>query len=134
MIGRKSHYLVLCGGLALAALAGCEQKSSPTAPPSPSPLPTEMVSILVGGDCHASSSSILCRDKSLSEPRNGLSAVGWELFNDAGLPQGSSPSSPGGEVSFTGLAAAKYHVNQTVFAKDGSSQTRTHPDLVVGLR
>ena len=133
MIGRKSHHLVLCGGLALAALAGCQDHSSPTSPPSPTPPSPETVSIFVGGQCRVASNAVVCRDASRSEPQNHLSAVGWELINSStGLSQGSSPSSPGGEISFTGLATATYQVNQTVFAQDGSSQGRTYGPLSVG--
>lgn len=130
---KQSCRFVVWGSLALATLAGCEERSSSySRPPSPSPLPTEVVSIFVGGQCRVATNTIVCRDASRSEPENRLTAVGWELINgSSGLSQGSAPSEPGGEISFTGLAAGSYQVNQSVYAKDGSSQGRTYGPLNV---
>ncbi len=132
MTGRKSHHLVLCGSLALTALAGCQDHSSGHSSTLPSPLPTEPVTISVGGQCRVGSSTIVCRDSSQSEPENHLTRVDWELINSStGLSQGVAPSSPGGEISFAGLATATYQVNQTVSASDGSEQERTYGPLNV---
>jgi hypothetical protein len=95
-------------------------------------LPTETVSIFVGGQCHVAANTIVCRDASRSEPQSLLTAVGWEVFSaSTGLSQGASPSAPGGEVSFTGLAADTYQVNQTVSAHGGASQGRTYGPLTI---
>ncbi|MBW8879595.1 MAG: hypothetical protein JF614_32075 [Acidobacteria bacterium] len=126
---KRVHRLVLCGSLALAMLAGCQAHSTSS---SPSPLPTETVSIFVGGQCHVAANTIVCRDASRSEPQSLLTAVGWEVFSaSTGLSQGASPSAPGGEVSFTGLAADTYQVNQTVSAHGGASQGRTYGPLTI---
>lgn len=128
---KQSCRLFVWGSLVLATLAGCEERSSSLPRPS-SPSPTEIVSIFVGGQCRVAVSTIVCRDASRSEPENRLTAVGWELINgSSGLSQGSSPSEPGGEISFTGLAAGSYQVNQSVYAKDGSSQARTYGPLTI---
>ena len=100
--------------------------------PSPSPSPTETVTIFIGGQCHVDGQTIECHDASRSEPWNRLTKVNWELIEvSSGRSQGVAPSSPGGEISFTGLFATDYQVNQTVFASDGSSQQRTHGPLSV---
>jgi hypothetical protein len=124
---KQSRRLVLWVSLALPVMAGCDANSS-----SPSPLPTEAVSIFVGGQCRVAVNMIVCRDASRSEPRNRLTAIDWELIsNSTGLSLGSSPSAPGGEVSFTGLAIGSYQVNQTVSAQDHSAQRRTYGPLTV---
>jgi hypothetical protein len=134
MNGRKPHHLVLCGSLALATLSGCRDHSTSHSPsPSPSPSPTEVVSIFVGGQCRVAANTIVCRDTSRSEPQNRLTKISWELIESStGLSQGVAPSSPSGEISFTGLTATTYQVNQTVSASDGSEQERTYGPLVVG--
>ena len=128
---KRSYRLVLFGGLVLATLAGCEDHSSSSSP-SPPLLPTETVSIFVGGQCRVAVSRIVCRDSSRSEPQNRLRAIDWELFSGStGLSQGSTPSAPGGEISFTGLATDSYQVNQKVSAQDGSSQERTYGPFTI---
>lgn len=127
---KQSLRLVLCGSLVLATLAGCEENSSSSSP-SPLPLPTEIVSIFVGGQCRVAANTIVCRDASRSEPQNRLTAIDWELFNSFGISQGASPTAPGGEVSFTGLADGSYQVNQQVYARDGSAQERTYGPLII---
>lgn len=93
---------------------------------------TEIVSIFVDGQCHVAASTIVCRDASRSDPPDSLTAVDWELISAfTGLSQGSTPSPPGGEISFTGLAPGSYQVNQTVSARDGTFQERTYGPLVV---
>jgi len=132
MTGRKPYHLVLCGSLALAALAGCQDHSSGSSP-APSPSPTEIVTIFIGGRCNVDGPTIACEDASRSDPQNRLTKVNWELIKvSTGRSQGVTPSSPGGEISFTGLFATDYQVNQTVFASDGSSQQKTYGPLSVG--
>jgi len=92
----------------------------------------EIVSIFVGGQCQVAAGTIVCRDASRSEPQNRLTAIDWELINSStGLSQGSLPRAPGGEISFTGLAAGTYQVNQTVSAQDGSKEEKTYGPLTV---
>jgi hypothetical protein len=134
MTRRKQFYcLVLCGSLALTTLAGCETNSSSSSSPSTSPAsPTETVSIFVGGQCRVAANTIVCRDASRSEPQNRLTAIDWELISgSSGISQGASPTAPGGEVSFTGLTAGSYQVNQRVSAQDGSAQGRTYGPLTI---
>jgi len=96
-------------------------------------LSTESVSIFVGGECRVAASAIVCRDASRSEPPGSLMAVDWELISiSSGLSQGSTPSPPGGEISFTGLAPGNYQVNQTVSARGGTIQGKTYGPLIVG--
>lgn len=128
------HLLLLCGVLVLVLLGGCKDHSSPTAPPEPTPKPPETVSIFIGGQCRASTNTIVCRDASRSEPANRIAFIEWELIsNSTGLSQGSTPSSPGGEISFTGLADDNYQVNQTVSAQNGSMQQRTYGPFYIGM-
>jgi hypothetical protein len=118
---KQSHRLVLWSSLALATLAGCDKGSS-----------TETVSIFVGGQCRIATNTIVCRDASRSEPENRLAVVDWELISGStGLSQGVLPSAPGGEISFAGLAAGNYQVNQTVSAQDGSTQGRSYGPFTV---
>ncbi|HEV7504811.1 MAG TPA: hypothetical protein VGS07_07875 [Thermoanaerobaculia bacterium] len=133
MTRRKRFYrLVLCGSAALAALAGCQDHSHTSSAVVVPTLPTDPVSIVVGGQCHGSGSTIVCRDASRSEPQSRLTAVDWELISiSTGLSQGVSPSAPGGEVSFTGLSFDTYQVNQTVSAQGGSTQERTYGPFII---
>jgi hypothetical protein len=132
MIRRKrSCRLFVWGSLVLTTLAGCEERSSSSPRPS-SPLPTEIVSIFVGGQCRVAANTIVCRDASRSEPEGRLAAVDWELISSSsGISQGGLPSPPRGEIAFTGLAPGTYQVDQSVYAQDGSSQERTYGPLVV---
>lgn len=117
-----SYRLILCLSLSLVTLAGCDKDSS-----------TEAVSIFVGGQCLAAMNTIVCRDASRSEPQDRLTVVDWELIKGSnGLSLGVLPSAPGGQISFTGLAADSYQVNQTVSAQDGSEQERTYGPFTVG--
>ena len=117
----RLHHRVLWISLALVPLAGCNKNS-----------PTETVSIFVGGQCLVAANTIVCRDASRSEPQNRLTVVDWELtLSSSGLSLGVLPSAPGGTISFNGLAAASYQVNQTVSAQDGSSQQRSYGPLAV---
>jgi hypothetical protein len=130
------HRLVVWGSLALATLTGCPDHSTTTTtlPTAPTPPPTESILIFVGGQCHVAASAVVCRDASRSEPQGRLAAIDWELINTtSGLSQGSTPSAPGGEISFTGLATGRYQVNQTVSAQDRTSQMRTYGPLIVGF-
>jgi hypothetical protein len=130
MIGRKSHYLVLCGGLALAMLAGCQDHSSPTSPsPEPSP-PTETVSLFAGGHCNVDKNTIVCGDS--SKPQSRIQSVEWELVSGStGITLQSSSKPPGSAISFPGLAAGTYQVNQTVTGKDGLALAATYGPLTV---
>jgi hypothetical protein len=105
----------------LAMVEGCDRGS-----------PTETVSIFVGGQCLTAANTIVCRDASRSEPQNRLTVVDWELISSStGLSQGVLPSAPGGQISFTGLAAGGYQVNQMVSAQGGSTQERTYGPFTV---
>lgn len=118
---KQSSRFVLCLGLSLATLAGCDKDS-----------PTEEVSIFVGGQCLAAANIIVCEDASRSEPEDRLTIVDWKLISGStGLTQRVQPSAPGGEISFTGLTAGTYQVNQAVSARDGSSQERTYGPFTV---
>jgi hypothetical protein len=103
------------------ALTGCDNDS-----------PIETVTIFVGGQCRVVANTIVCRDASRSEPANRLTVVDWELISSStGLSQGVLPSAPGGEISFTGLVAGSYQVNQTVSAQDGSTQGRSYGPFTI---
>jgi hypothetical protein len=85
------------------------------------------VKIFVVGNCHVYKWTIVCRDESRSKPQDGLAAVDWELFDSAsGVSQEKLPGTPGGRISFTGLAAGVYEVTQSVSAQDGSTRQRTY--------
>ena len=94
--------------------------------------PTEVISILIGGQCRTSGARIECEDDSRSAPSDQLTAVSWELRSSTtGISIDRRQSEPEGEVSFSGLDTDTYDVEQAVEASDGSIVQQVHGDLII---
>ena len=124
----------LCLTLALVfALVGCDGDTVTVDNTSPAPdSPTEPVLVLIGGRCRADSGRIECEDSSRSTPAGRLASVQWDLRDaETGLSQDRRQNPPRAEVSFSGLEAGEYEVEQTVLAGDGGSASQVHGGLVI---
>lgn len=126
--------------LALAALLGACESSSPTEPETveaPDVLcETGPYLIHLSGQCRvASSHRIVCEDETTTTPREKVLNVVFQLRNaDTGTPVETKSVNPAAiprEISFSGLAAADYEVRHTVQAKDCSATFTTYAGLDV---
>ena len=125
------HFL-FCLALALT-LVGCAGDVTVESPEAHVPeTPTEPVLILIGGQCRADNGRIECEDSSTSTPARHLVSVRWDLRDAAtGISQDRRQNPPLAEVSFSGLEAGSYEVEQTVLADDGSSASQVHGGLEI---
>ena len=117
-------------GIFIGILIGCDGDVNVENPPPTTP--TEVVSILIGGQCRTSGARIECEDESRSSPADQLGSVTWELRSSTtGISIDRRQGEPGGEVSFSGLSPDTYEVEQAVEASDGSTVQQVHGDLVI---
>ena len=117
--------------LPLLVLIACDEDGDVNVVNTP-PTPTETVTVLIGGQCRTSGSSIECEDDSRSVPADQLSSVSWDLRDaSSGISIDRKPGQPGGEISFSGLAPGEYSVEQTVAATDGSAAEQVHGNLAI---
>lgn len=123
------HYYAVLLFLAVL-LIGCEINDNSNS--NPTPTSPDSVTVLTSGRVTSSTpGTIECEDTSRTIPADQAAAVRWTVRLVASGD--SASSAPGGEVTFTGLAAGTYTVEQVVILKDQSeAPPKTYSVVVTG--
>jgi len=97
----------------LLPLAACDWLDSSS--------PSEPDRVLTDGRCSAAlPGQIVCEDSTVVIGGDyGLETIQWVVRSLAGFTVDSENSEPEGEVTFTGLSASSYSVEQTPYLEDG---------------
>ena len=93
----------------------CTEENNYVTPTEP-----DVVSIFTNGRVNGAATSISCEDDSSTIPANRAEVIEWVVRAPSGSTADSGTAAPKGEVTFSGLAAGEYTVEQTVHLDDGT--------------
>jgi hypothetical protein len=125
------HYYIIILICAIFLLPGCEIKDTRT-PTQPDEEPVYVTVLTSGRVTSPAPGRIAVEDDSSTIPANEIAQVQWVVRAPTGSSADSGTTAPGGELTFTGLPAGGYTVEQTAILKSGyRGPTKTYDATVL---